>query len=57
MKRYNFNLFVLVLALSFSFKGIAQQVVKSSEAISLALEYNYGIQIANNNIEVADIDL
>jgi outer membrane protein TolC len=54
MKRYNFNLFVLVLALSFSFKGIAQQVVKSSEAISLALEYNYGIQIANNNIEVAE---
>ena len=54
MKRYNFNLFVLVLALSFSFKGIAQQVVKPSEAISLALEYNYGIQIANNNVEVAE---
>jgi len=54
MKRYNFNLFVLVLALSFSFKGISQQVVKPSEAISLALEYNYGIQIANNNLEVAE---
>jgi outer membrane protein TolC len=54
MKRYNFNLFVLVLALSFSFKGISQQVVKPSEAISLALEYNYGIQIANNNVEVAE---
>ncbi len=54
MKRYNFNLFVLVLALSFSFKGISQQVVKPSEAISLALEYNYGIQIANNNVEAAE---
>jgi outer membrane protein TolC len=54
MKRHNFNLFVLVLAISFSFEGIAQQVVKPSEAISLALEYNYGIQIANNNVEVAE---
>ena len=54
MKRYNLNLVVLVLALSFSFKGISQQVVKPSEAISLALEYNYGIQIANNNVEVAE---
>ncbi len=54
MKRYNFNLFVLVLALSLSFQGISQQVVIPSEAIRLALENNYGIQIANNTVDIAE---
>jgi outer membrane protein TolC len=54
MKRYNFNLFVLVLALSFSLYGISQHVVKPAEAISLALANNYGIQIANNTVGIAE---
>ena len=54
MKSYNFNLFILVLALSFSFSGISQQVVKPSEVITLALENNYGIQIANNTVSIAE---
>lgn len=53
MKRYNFNLFVLVLALGFWSKGLSQHVVKPSEVISLALENNYGIQIANNTVDIA----
>ncbi|WP_299129847.1 TolC family protein [uncultured Winogradskyella sp.] len=53
MKTYNFNYIVLVLALGLSFQGVAQQVIKPSDAISLALEHNYGIKIANNNVEIA----
>lgn len=34
--------------------GVAQDVVQPSDAIALALEYNYGIQMANNNVELAD---
>lgn len=40
-----------VFAVAFSF---AQHVVKPTDAIALALEHNYGIQIANNNVEVAE---
>ncbi|WP_028872676.1 TolC family protein [Psychroserpens burtonensis] len=32
----------------------AQQVLTTDEAVKLALEYNYGIKIANNTVEVAD---
>ncbi|MGO4912290.1 TolC family protein [Leeuwenhoekiella sp. W20_SRS_FM14] len=34
--------------------SLAQQVVKPSEAVTLALKHNYGIQIANNNVEIAE---
>jgi outer membrane protein TolC len=54
MKRYNISLIVLVLALSSSFKGLSQRVVKPSEVIGLALENNYGIQIANNTVDIAE---
>jgi outer membrane protein TolC len=55
MKRYNFSLIVLVtLTLSFSSKGLSQQLIQPSEVISLALENNYGIQIANNTVNIAE---
>ena len=42
---------------SFVFFGIyanAQQVLTTEEAMTLALEHNYGIKIANNTVEVAE---
>ena len=44
-------LFVLLLV---SVGGIAQDIIKPSEAIALALEHNYGVKIANNNVEIAN---
>lgn len=43
-----------VIIIFVSFLGTSQNVVKPAEAIELALEHNYGIQIANNNLEVAE---
>ncbi|BAO76347.1 TolC family protein [Winogradskyella sp. PG-2] len=54
MKKQSFNNIVLGFALSISFLGISQQIIRPTEAISLALEHNYGIQIANNSIEIAE---
>ncbi|SHG56787.1 TolC family protein [Winogradskyella jejuensis] len=44
---------IILLLLVFNLAN-AQQVVKPSDAVQLALEHNYGIQIANNNVEVAE---
>lgn len=54
MKTSNLNIIVLVFAFCISFKCISQQVVKPDEAIGLALEHNYGIQIANNTVDIAE---
>jgi outer membrane protein TolC len=54
MNKQNFKLIFLVFILCLSLKVVAQQTVKPSEAIALALQNNYGIKIANNNLEVAD---
>ena len=31
----------------------AQEILTKKEALEIALENNYGVQIANNNVEVA----
>lgn len=49
MKAIKIFIFCCVIA-----SGFAQQVVQPSEAVALALEHNYGILIANNNVAVAD---
>ena len=54
MNKQNFKIIFLVFILCLSLKVVAQQTVKPSEAIALALQNNYGIKIANNNLEVAD---
>jgi len=54
MKKLNFNIIFLVLVLLVSLEGNSQQVVKPSKAISLALEHNYGVQIANNTVGIAE---
>ena len=53
MKKLNINSALFILVILTSYPVFSQQLVKPSEAIALALEHNYGIQIANNNINVA----
>ena len=50
------NFKYIILAISFTFLGQiqAQKVLSPQEAVSLALENNYGIKIANNTVEIAD---
>ncbi|WP_111681989.1 TolC family protein [Winogradskyella tangerina] len=50
------KIFITSLGLIFLslLKGNTQQVINPSEAIELALENNYGIKIANNNVLVAE---
>ena len=54
MTKQNINRVLVLFFLSIAYFGFTQQVVKPSEAIALALENNYGIKIANNNLEVAE---
>ena len=44
----------MILIVSVAFQSYSQELEKPSKAIALALEHNYGIQIANNNVEVAE---
>ena len=53
MRKY-YKIILVFIVVIFTIKSsFTQQVVKPSDAIALALEYNYGIQIAKNNVEVA----
>ena len=45
---------VLYLSLFFVFNVEAQKVLSSQEAVEMALEYNYGIKIAKNSVEIAE---
>ena len=54
MKQNLLKITYLVFAIVLSLSVNSQDIVKPSEAIALALENNYGIQIANNNVEVAE---
>ncbi|NRD19504.1 TolC family protein [Winogradskyella eckloniae] len=45
---------LILLLFVCSFYSYAQNVLTKSEAISTALEHNYGIQIANNDVLVAE---
>lgn len=50
------NIRVLIVGLSIlSLSQVsAQQLVSAEEAVTLALEHNYGIKIANNTVEIAE---
>jgi outer membrane protein len=54
MKKMNFKYIILAISLTFLSQIQAQKVLSTQEAISLALENNYGIKIANNTVEIAD---
>lgn len=44
---------VIVFLLTF-YLGNTQQILTKEEAVSLALEYNYGVMIAKNTLEIAE---
>ena len=54
MKDMNIKYFVVSLLILFMFRIQAQNVLTTQEAVALALEYNYGIKIAKNSVEIAD---
>ena len=45
---------ILVVVLLSTLKGISQEILTKEEALAIALENNFGIKIANNNLEVAE---
>lgn len=54
MKTQKFKNILFIFLLCISLNVMSQQVIKTSEVITLALDNNYGIKIANNNVEVAE---
>lgn len=54
MKKMNFKYIILAISFTFLSQIEAQKVLSTQEAISLALENNYGIKMANNTVEIAD---
>jgi len=55
MRKLSFKILNLIVAVILcGYSSFSQQIVKPAEAIELALKHNYGIQIANNNIEIAE---
>lgn len=50
----NFKYIILAISFTFLSQIEAQKVLSTQEAISLALENNYGIKMANNTVEIAD---
>lgn len=54
MKDMNIKYFVVSLFILFLFRIQAQNMLTTQEAVALALEYNYGIKIAKNNVEISD---
>lgn len=47
-------LLIFLLILSLAAQSIAQKDLTLNDAVDLALEYNYGIQIARSNLEIAE---
>lgn len=45
---------ILVVVFLSTLKGFSQEILTKNEALAIALENNFGIKIANNNLEVAE---
>lgn len=54
MKKQNFKTYTVLVWLFVVFQSVSQNIITSGEAIQLALEHNYDIKLANNNVEEAD---
>ena len=44
---------ILILLFLSIMKGVSQEILTKKEALKITLENNFGIKIANNNIEIA----
>ena len=44
---------ILIVVFLSTLQGISQEILTKKEALKITLENNFGIKIANNNLEVA----
>jgi len=51
--KYNINIFISILLFLFAMQVNAQRVLTKREALQIALENNFGVKVANNNVEIA----
>jgi outer membrane protein TolC len=54
MKKMNFKYIIFAISFTFLSQLQAQKILSPQEAVSLALENNYGIKMANNTVEIAE---
>jgi len=47
------NIKIVIVFFSMTLQGFSQEILTKREALKLTLENNFGIKIANNNLEVA----
>lgn len=49
-----YNKFTFLVALLIAFQGFSQEILTKKEALEITLKNNFGIKIANNNLEIAE---
>ena len=45
---------LFIFSITYSFQSFGQELLTKNDVVALALEYNFDIQTANNNIEIAE---
>ena len=53
MMKMRYNKFTFLVALLIAFQGFSQEILTKKEALEITLKNNFGIKIANNNLEIA----
>jgi len=51
--KMRYNKFTFLVALLIAFQGFSQEILTKKEALEITLKNNFGIKIANNNLEIA----
>ena len=54
MMKMRYNKFTFLVALLIAFQGFSQEILTKKEALKTTLKNNFGIKIANNNLEIAE---
>lgn len=54
MMKMRYNKFTFLVALLIAFQGFSQEILTKKEALETTLKNNFGIKIANNNLEIAE---
>ena len=53
MMKMHYKNIIIAISLAVSSAGFSQEILTKQEALAIALENNFGIQIAKNNVEIA----
>ena len=51
---FNKSIILLVISIILSTPSVGQDLLTKSDVVALALEYNFDIQTANNNVDIAE---